>query len=336
MHLLMKHISRYLLISVGLLLTIQTQAQTPRKVIVEHFTNTRCGICGSRNPGLFTNLSSSPEVMHMAVHPSRPYASCVLSQHNPTENDDRAKYYGIFGGTPRVVVQGEAKPVSQNFGAKSLYSDELGDSSAIGISLTTLKKNADSLVVRVVLRVTENHSLTDMNLYIAAAEDTVFYNAPNGEKTHYNVFRKVLINQSVQLPSAVGDSIVLFARTDMDSDWEAERMFAIAMLQNSSTKSMEQVEWSKGQEAEQTTLSVAKQEKYAYQVYPNPATSILYLSAMSSGNTEYRVLNLEGQTVLSGAFISEAQISLEGLKSGMYFISLASYQEQTVYRFMKR
>jgi hypothetical protein len=188
----------------------------------------------------------------------------------------------------------------------------------------------------VVLRVTENHSLTDMNLYIAAAEDTVFYNAPNGEKTHYNVFRKVLINQSVQLPSAVGDSIVLFARTDMDSDWEAERMFAIAMLQNSSTKSMEQVEWSKGQEAEQTTLSVAKQEKYAYQVYPNPATSILYLSAMSSGNTEYRVLNLEGQTVLSGAFISEAQISLEGLKSGMYFISLASYQEQTVYRFMKR
>jgi hypothetical protein len=75
--------------------------------------------------------------MHMAVHPSRPYASCVLSQHNPTENDDRAKYYGIFGGTPRVVVQGEAKPVSQNFGAKSLYSDELGDSSAIGISLTT-------------------------------------------------------------------------------------------------------------------------------------------------------------------------------------------------------
>jgi hypothetical protein len=274
--------------------------------------------------------------MHMAVHPSRPYASCVLSQHNPTENDDRAKYYGIFGGTPRVVVQGEAKPVSQNFGAKSLYSDELGDSSAIGISLTTLKKNADSLVVRVVLRVTENHSLTDMNLYIAAAEDTVFYNAPNGEKTHYNVFRKVLINQSVQLPSAVGDSIVLFARTDMDSDWEAERMFAIAMLQNSSTKSMEQVEWSKGQEAEQTTLSVAKQEKYAYQVYPNPATSILYLSAMSSGNTEYRVLNLEGQTVLSGAFISEAQISLEGLKSGMYFISLASYQEQTVYRFMKR
>ena len=124
----MKHISPYLLISVGLLFTIQTHAQTPRKVIVEHFTNTRCGICGSRNPGLFTNLSSSPDVMHMAVHPSRPYASCVLNQHNPTESDDRAKYYGIFGGTPRVVVQGEAKPVSQNFGAKSLYSDELGDS----------------------------------------------------------------------------------------------------------------------------------------------------------------------------------------------------------------
>jgi len=80
-------------------------AQVQKNVVVEHFTNTRCGICASRNPGFFTNLNNNPDVIHLAIHPSSPYSSCVFNQHNSVDNDDRTNYYGIYGGTPRLVVQ---------------------------------------------------------------------------------------------------------------------------------------------------------------------------------------------------------------------------------------
>ena len=34
------------------------EAQVPKKVIVEHFTNTLCSVCASRNPGFYSNLNN--------------------------------------------------------------------------------------------------------------------------------------------------------------------------------------------------------------------------------------------------------------------------------------
>ena len=118
-------------------LRTELSAQVTRNVVVEHFTNTRCGICGSRNPGLFGNLKTSPEVLHISYHPSRPYSSCVLNKHNVSGNDDRAKYYGVYGSTPRVVVEGTAKGNGESFTDKALFSAELGKTTPIDIQLTT-------------------------------------------------------------------------------------------------------------------------------------------------------------------------------------------------------
>ena len=41
----------------ALLLSAPLSGQTDRNIVVEHFTNTRCPICGNRNPGLFDNLA---------------------------------------------------------------------------------------------------------------------------------------------------------------------------------------------------------------------------------------------------------------------------------------
>ena len=37
-------------------------AQVERTVIVEHFTNTRCGICAFRNPAFYENLNNQENV----------------------------------------------------------------------------------------------------------------------------------------------------------------------------------------------------------------------------------------------------------------------------------
>lgn len=105
-----------------LALTTQMNAQmVAKKVIVEHFTNSRCGVCASKNPSLFTNLTSHPDILHISYHPSSPYSSCVFSQSNPAENDSRTNFYGIFGGTPRIVIQGDVISSSTNFGSSTLF-----------------------------------------------------------------------------------------------------------------------------------------------------------------------------------------------------------------------
>ena len=68
-----------LLFSNFLFLSIFGISQVQQNVIIEHFTNTRCGICGVRNPGLYTNISEYPEIIHIAFHPSSPYSTCVLN-----------------------------------------------------------------------------------------------------------------------------------------------------------------------------------------------------------------------------------------------------------------
>ncbi len=76
----MKTVKFYLLGLVMLAFNI-SNAQN-QSVLVEHFTNTLCSICASRNPGFYQNLQSQQDVLHIAYHPSSPYAACVLNKQN--------------------------------------------------------------------------------------------------------------------------------------------------------------------------------------------------------------------------------------------------------------
>ena len=61
-------------------------------------------------------------------------------------------------------------------------------------------------------------------------------------------------------------------------------------------------------------------------VYPNPTNGILTIhhSAFSIPNSEFRITNLMGQTLLQGPITDEIQkINIESLPAGMYFITFA-------------
>lgn len=56
-------------------------------------------------------------------------------------------------------------------------------------------------------------------------------------------------------------------------------------------------------------------------VYPNPAKGCINVETEEE-NADYEILNIMGQTVLSGSLNVEKQISLDGLSDGMYFIKV--------------
>ena len=77
--------------------------------------------------------------------------------------------------------------------------------------------------------------------------------------------------------------------------------------------------------------------KTAFAVYPNPTNNILFVETVHAPSlpeeTQYRITNLMGQTLLKGHITDETQqVDIADLPSGMYFISVG---EQTV-KFVKQ
>nr|MBK9652878.1 hypothetical protein [Bacteroidota bacterium] len=100
-------------------LSFSANAQSPKTVLVEHFTNTWCSICASKNPAMYQTLSNYPQVLHIAFHPSSPYPGCVFNVQNMAENDARANYYNAYGGTPKcfewkIIVSNTANYYNNN------------------------------------------------------------------------------------------------------------------------------------------------------------------------------------------------------------------------------
>lgn len=223
----------------------RVDAQVPKKVIVEHFTNTRCGICAIRNPGFYSNYASQSGVIHLAVHPSSPYSNCALSMHNPSQNDARTNYYGIFGGTPRLVIQGQVISSGADYSAASLFAPYLNQISVLSVKIRQTKFGTDSIRSTIVIKAVATHTYTNLQLFVALTEDTVFYTGSNGEPKHYDVFRKSLSGtsgNSIFVPTTVGDSAVFVYSSVANSAWVFSRITTLAILQDASTKAVIQSE----------------------------------------------------------------------------------------------
>ncbi len=250
------------------------QAQVAKTIVVEHFTNSKCSVCAEQNPSFFQNLANQPNVKHIAYHPSSPYSTCIFSQHNPSENDARTNFYGVYGSTPRLAIQGSAISNSPNpFPNPNLYDSYQGQTSPF--SLTVYQgKDADSIRVQIVLKTVANHSFSDLRLYAAVAEDTIFYTSPNGETLHHDVFRKTFFGPNgilISPPAMIGDSIIFKGSLAKHAAWNFNRIFGYAMIQNSTTRAMVQTDVS-NPSANVLTANSEVQSFSEVFLYPNPST----------------------------------------------------------------
>lgn len=302
--------------SLLLFFAVSMIAQVPKNVVVEHFTNSRCSTCASRNPGFFTNLNNHPNVIHLAIHPSSPYSTCIFSQHNPTENDARTNYYGIFGGTPRIVVQGAAIPAATNYGTASIFTSQAGQMSPFTVR-TDLAVSGGQVTVSVVVKTEATHNYTDLKLFTAIAEDTIFYNAPNGENKHYNVFRKSVFETTGKtiVPAAmIGDSVMFSETMSLNAAWVANRILAISILQESGNKAVVQAATSRNQ-VFTTTENILEAPFKLYSANNN-----VFFQTKEIQNYQIQVFDLQGKMLRQFNSNGNDVWSLEELKTGVYLV----------------
>jgi hypothetical protein len=295
------------------------QAQVPKKVVVEHFTNTLCSVCASRNPGFNTNLNAQNGVIRLSVHPSSPYSSCVLNQHNVADNDGRTNYYGIYGSTPRLVIQGVTIPTSASYNAASLFTPYIGQTSPASLRIAQTRFGNDSIRSVIIVKTEAAHSLGSLQLFVALAEDTIFYNAPNGEMRHYTVLRKALSGVSgvaLNLPANIGDSLVFIFSSLSNSAWDFARINTFVVLQQTQNKEVVQAEYFPAQNTLPTSVFESPQE--SVQVYSTGTALVVNQPAVISPRT-IRLYDISGRIVWQQALTSSSEvIDWNALTEGMY------------------
>lgn len=304
-----------------LIANISFGQQVARKAIVEHFTNSNCSACASRNPTFYSTIRQYPDLLHIAYHPSAPYPSCKINQHNKAENDARPTFYGIFGSTPRIVVQGTIIPGTSPYNNSALYQPELNQMTSFSVNTEINKGNNNTADVSVVIKKVDTSSLTGLQLYAAIVEDTLFYDAPNGEKQHYDVFRKAVWTTPQDASSLVnvGDSVILTQNIAIHSDWNTSRIYVTAILQDGNKAVVQAVRT----ETLDFPVSIANitNSQHELSVYPNPATSHITIDGAKAGSS-VAIKAIDGKTVYEG-YIDNNLIDVTSLHPGLYFISVS-------------
>ncbi len=334
----MKYSVTFFLIS---LVYSTTFSQVSKKIVVEHFTNTLCSICATKNPGFYTNLNNNEGILHLAIHPSSPYSACLLNQNNVEENDDRTNFYGLYGGTPRIVIQGTAISPAEDYSDESLFDPFKDQVSPASIRFEQTKFNTDSIQCNIIIKTEAENTLGDLLLFVALAEDTLFYSSPNGEDQHYDVFRKSMFSAdgiTVNLPSEVGDSIILSTSAALNFAWNSDRIYSIAILQESGSKEVVQSEASDvfiDSLVEATSIDNLN-EPFSLTIFPNPVIDDLLLIKTSENLVNTLLLfDLNGKLFYSTTFKNQHSLSLENFAQGEYLLKVINEKGVIDRKFVK-
>ncbi len=295
-------------------------AQNVKKyALVEHFTNTRCGICASNNPSFFTTIGveTNKNVHHVSYHSRIPYSDCALYVLNKTEQDTRADLYSI-GGTPRAAVNGVSTVPVSSVSAQTITDN--ATTSPLEVSVTesgNSPRQATVLVKWVGTPPSGNHEIL-----IAIVEKKVSYSAPNGEKTHYNVFRKFLKKEALTLP-AKGAEKSFPLQFNIESAWVGSEIYVLAFVQNIDNKQV----INSGTKFDPSVSSLPTTNLDAQvSLSPNPCTEKCFIQFDKMTPQYLTVSDVSGKIFLTEKRLNNDgyELNLKGFARGLYFVKIQS------------
>lgn len=301
--------------------------EVPKNILVEHFTNTRCSVCASKNPAFYNTIDNYEKVIHLAYHPSSPYSSCVFSQHNISGNDNRTNDLGVYGSTLRVVVNGEVKATSSNLISSSDLDPQNNLTTPFDIQLNQFQVGADSMYTEIVLSTVSGTNRTSARLYVALAEETINYNAPNGENVHHDVFRKFLTANNgivINLPNNGNDTTILFGQK-IDQEWDGAELITVAFLEGNNTI----LQANKSDKLDFTT-GITDAIIINNVLYPNPVKDYIYINNDAQLIDRIEIYNILGSKVKDFNLndVKKTKLNVSSLNEGNYIVRLYDKQNQ--------
>lgn len=292
-----------------------------RAPLMEHFTNSRCGVCGARNPSFHAlRQNFSGQVNHVSFHPRFPYSNCVFYQSNTAGNMIRTDILPV-SGTPQVFIDGVR-------GSTSTLITETEVNAAINTPSyfeMRMEEQLNNSMLEGTVTLTTRGEIPNgksYRVYVMGVEEVVEYNAPNGEDRHYNVFRRFARGgEGIPFTAAFNDeSTTVSFSIDVSNAEDLSQMYALAFIEDNDGAIENSVS-----KFTQIPVSTDHSVGVDLSVYPNPVQDILTIKGIQG---PWQLLNLMGQEVLSGANVS--RVLLSHLPKGVYFLRAINTEGEKV------
>jgi Outer membrane protein Omp28/Secretion system C-terminal sorting domain len=312
-------------------------AQNVKKyVLMEHFTNTYCGICAATNPSFYTTIKieANPDIHHLAIHPDIPYTQCPLYQANITEQVKRKVFYGI-PGTPRVCVNGAANVGLSTVTAATLAT-EVAKTSPLSVKVKEIT-GVSGRTATITVKPVGDVPVAEYRLFVAIVEKKLNFAAANGEGIHYDVFRKYLTSadgDAYTMPAKGVEASLNFNYTPV-APWVADQVYVLAFIQNMTTKEV----LNSGTKFDVVSAIDEPQLDNQLSISPNP-TNGTFRYAFENLTPQYLTLtNVIGQVILSKsneAIVNNGELNLANQPSGVYYLTIKAKEGFAVKKIVKQ
>lgn len=234
-----------------------------RTVLIEEATNIGCGCAASLNPGLDSILAyyGHVDLVSIRYHGWIPLESDPFYLQNPSEVEDRYSYYAI-GKIPSLVIDGVLIPrTCTAYNPTEKIKERTQIESPIRI-LVSESWSEDSCRLDVKI-ITEDEPPSDsLVLRVAVIEDSIIYQAPNGENLFNNVFRKFVGGSAgFVFEPVLGETLSFDLGFAIDPSWEAQNISSVVFIENDSDKSIIQAASSKSRPQAWARYTAEKQGK---------------------------------------------------------------------------
>lgn len=268
-----------------------------KKVLVEVFTNSHCGPCGSSYTYMNNNINNKPikdNFIYVYNHVST-YTDDKLYQESKSFTNSRAQWYGNINGTPTYVVDG--KKVNSLTTIENDINTQLTKNNNVNV-MTKVTLIDNQLVLK-----TEINSMNAKNylLNIAVVED-VEYSGRNAVSTHQNVSRALPTSfAGTNISVSANELYTSNNELNVEGIWNVDNISVVTWLQDPMTKEVLNVQETNKSEFE-TKLGVKDAENVNFSVYPNPSIDILNIDFNNVNNISetgnFIVYNLTGERIL--------------------------------------
>lgn len=235
----------FLIASLLMLVSIKLNAQNERVLLFECFTNTSCGPCAQYNPGMDALINNNGDrIAAIKYHMNWPGANDPMYLHNQADNNSRKSVYSI-NSVPYTVVDGVRYTGNTGNVNQNMVNNWLTIESPLEMRLRCdVDEAANTVTVYVMGRASTDISGA-LKLYVGVLEKEIHYtSAPgsNGERDFYSVMKKLLPSASgTPLGNlAAGDYFAYSFTWEMANVYDANKIDAIAWVQNPDTKEVHQ------------------------------------------------------------------------------------------------
>jgi hypothetical protein len=331
----MKKIFSFLL-SMVLASLLSAQGTAKKYLLIEHFTNSNCSVCASRNPAFYSLIGQAQyasDVHHISVHPMFPYPSCVFYQANTLEN---AAWTGLYPvqGTPAIVLNGALQGPSNPILTAAKLQTFLGQTSPLSLQVTEAGPN-NARTVNIKAKAVGQIPSGNYKIFVAIAEKTVNQQTPNGESVHRDVFRKMLTAVAGDAFTAPGpgETVEFNYNFGIPNNWKADEVYVLAFVKEIDTKQV----LNSGTRFNPVLSSTAEAVVKSIQISPNPCTDVARVALADDVAESVEVLNSNGQRVFT-SFESQGEklsIKIAPLPAGVYFLRITGEKGNYAGTFVK-